>query len=53
MATAITRADTVATRFDLFGPAYSEAHGDDEGVRVTEASLPSAQRGAGAAGWWA
>lgn len=39
-----TRADTVATRFDLFGPAYSEAHGDDEGVRVTEASLPSAQR---------
>lgn len=40
-----TRADTVATRFDLFGPAYSEAHGDDEGVRVTEASLPPSQRG--------
>ena len=41
----ITRADTVATRFDLFGAAYSDAHGDDDGVRIEEGSLPPAQRG--------
>jgi type IV pilus assembly protein PilW len=39
-----SRADTVATQFDLFGAAYSEAHGDDEGVRIMEGSLPAAQR---------
>jgi type IV pilus assembly protein PilW len=40
-----TRADTQAARFDLFGPAYAQAHPDDEGVRVSEDSLPPAQRG--------
>ncbi|WP_343731404.1 PilW family protein [Duganella sp.] len=39
-----TRADTVDMRFDLFGAAYSEAHGGDQGVRVVEGSLPPAQR---------
>lgn len=38
------RSDTVDTRFDLFGPAYSEAHGGDLGVRVVEGSLPPTQR---------
>lgn len=38
------RADTVDTRFDLFGPAYSEAHGGDLGVRVVEGGLPPTQR---------
>lgn len=40
-----TRADAVARRFDLFGPAYADAHGDDRGARVAEAMLPDAQRG--------
>lgn len=39
-----TRADKATTRFDLFGPAYSDAHGDDEGVRIVEATLPPSQR---------
>jgi len=39
-----TRADTGAAQYDLFGPAYSDAHGDDEGVRIVEASLPASQR---------
>lgn len=39
-----TRADTVDARYDLFGPAYSEAHGEDVGVRVSEARLPPSQR---------
>jgi len=39
-----TRADTVLRRFDLFGPAYSEGHRDDLGVRITEGVLPESQR---------
>jgi type IV pilus assembly protein PilW len=39
-----TRADTVNARYDLFGPAYSGAHGGDIGVRVVEGSLPPSQR---------
>ncbi|MYM26156.1 pilus assembly protein PilW [Duganella sp. FT135W] len=39
-----TRSDTVNTRYDLFGPAYSDAHGEDIGVRVVEGSLPASQR---------
>jgi len=39
-----SRADTVAGRFDLFGPAYAEAHPDDAGVRVDEGRLPPAER---------
>ncbi|MES2165280.1 MAG: PilW family protein [Pseudomonadota bacterium] len=39
-----TRADMATTRFDLFGPGYSDAHGDDEGVRIVEATLPPALR---------
>jgi len=39
-----TRADTVESRYDLFGATYSDAHADDEGVRVVEGSLPPSQR---------
>ena len=39
-----TRADRVARRFDLFGPAYSDGHGDDLGVRVAEGIFPESQR---------
>jgi len=39
-----TRADTAPARFDLFGTAYADAHGDDLGVRVVEGALPAAQR---------
>jgi type IV pilus assembly protein PilW len=39
-----SRADTVETRFDLFGAAYSDAHGEDEGVLVLEGRFPAAQR---------
>jgi type IV pilus assembly protein PilW len=39
-----TRSDTVDARYDLFGPAYSDAHGEDLGVRVVESSLPPSQR---------
>jgi type IV pilus assembly protein PilW len=39
-----TRADTVVRRFDLFGPAYSEGHGDDRGVRIGEGIFPESQR---------
>ena len=39
-----SRADTVQTRFDLFGAAYSNAHGEDEGVLVLEGRLPQSQR---------
>lgn len=39
-----SRADTVAGRFDLFGPAYADAHPDDVGVRVEEAGMPPAER---------
>jgi len=39
-----TRSDTVDARYDLFGPAYSEAHAEDVGVRVVESSLPPSQR---------
>jgi type IV pilus assembly protein PilW len=39
-----TRADTVNGRYDLFGPAYSESHGEDVGVRVVEGQLPASQR---------
>jgi type IV pilus assembly protein PilW len=39
-----SRADTVQTRFDLFGPAYSDAHGEDQGVLVLEGQFPQAQR---------
>lgn len=39
-----TRSDTVNARYDLFGAAYADAHGDDAGVRVVEGSLPPSQR---------
>jgi type IV pilus assembly protein PilW len=39
-----TRVDTVSATFDLFGAAYADAHPDDVGVRVVEASLPPSQR---------
>jgi type IV pilus assembly protein PilW len=39
-----SRADTVETRFDLFGPAYSDAHGEDQGVLVMEGRFPPSQR---------
>lgn len=39
-----TRSDTVDARHDLFGPAYSDAHGEDVGVRVLESSLSPSQR---------
>lgn len=39
-----TRADTVARRFDLFGPAYADGHGDDLGVRVAEGIFPESRR---------
>ena len=33
-------------QFDLFGPAYADAHGaHDPGVRIVPASLPPTQRG--------
>jgi type IV pilus assembly protein PilW len=39
-----SRVDTVQTRFDLFGPAYADAHGEDVGVRVLEESFPVSQQ---------
>ncbi|MYM85077.1 pilus assembly protein PilW [Duganella sp. FT50W] len=39
-----SRADTVAGRFDLFGPAYADAHPEDVGVRVDEGLMPPAER---------
>lgn len=39
-----TRADTVVRRFDLFGPAYSDGHGSDLGVRIGEETFPASQR---------
>jgi type IV pilus assembly protein PilW len=39
-----SRSDTVVTRFDLFGAAYSDAHGDDVGTLVLEDRFPEAQR---------
>ena len=39
-----TRSDTLDARYDLFGPAYSDAHGEDVGVRVVESSLSPSQR---------
>lgn len=39
-----SRADTVPGRFDLFGPAYADAHPEDVGVRVAEARLPPAEK---------
>jgi len=39
-----TRADTVVRRFDLFGPAYSEGHGGDLGVRIGGDTFPASQR---------
>jgi type IV pilus assembly protein PilW len=39
-----TRSDTVDARYDLFGPAYSDAHAEDAGVRVVESRLPPSQR---------
>jgi type IV pilus assembly protein PilW len=38
------RVDTVQTRFDLFGAAYADAHGEDQGVRVLAVSFPESQR---------
>lgn len=36
-----SRLDGLPARFDLFGPAYADAHGgEDQGVRVAEAALP-------------
>jgi type IV pilus assembly protein PilW len=39
-----SRADTVNTRFDLFGAEYADAHPGDVGVRVLEADLPPSRR---------
>jgi type IV pilus assembly protein PilW len=39
-----SRADTVPTRFDLFGAGYSESHGEDRGVLIDEAQFPPSQR---------
>lgn len=39
-----SRTDTVATKFDLFGAAYSDTHGGDVGARVLEERFPEAQR---------
>lgn len=39
-----SRADTVQTRFDLFGAAYSDTHGEDMGALVVEGSFPPSQR---------
>ena len=39
-----SRSDTIAKRFDLFGEAYSDTHGDDAGTRVLEGSFPEPQR---------
>nr|WP_315260829.1 PilW family protein [uncultured Duganella sp.] len=39
-----SRADTLAGRFDLFGPAYADAHPEDVGVRVEEGRLPPTER---------
>lgn len=41
---AATRIDDVPRQFDLFGAAYSDAHPEDVGVRVAEASLPPAEK---------
>ncbi|MYM41095.1 pilus assembly protein PilW [Pseudoduganella sp. CY13W] len=38
------RADTGTRRFDLFGASYSDAHGEDEGVRIDEGRLAESQR---------
>jgi type IV pilus assembly protein PilW len=39
-----SRADTVETRFDLFGAAYSNAHGEDQGALVLEGQFPASQK---------
>lgn len=39
-----SRADTVRTSFDLFGAAYSETHGEDQGALVVEGNFPPSQR---------
>lgn len=39
-----SRADTLAARYDLFGPAYADLHPDDVGVRIDEDRLPPSQR---------
>jgi type IV pilus assembly protein PilW len=39
-----SRVDTVNTRFDLFGAAYSESHGEDVGVRILESNFPEPER---------
>lgn len=39
-----SRADTVQTRFDLFGAGYSDTHGDDRGVLINEGQFPQPQR---------
>lgn len=38
------RADTGSRQFDLFGASYTDAHGEDEGVRIDERRLPESQR---------
>lgn len=38
------RADTGSRQLELFGASYSDAHGEDEGVRIDERRLPEAQR---------
>jgi type IV pilus assembly protein PilW len=39
-----SRADTVNMRFDLFGPAYADAHPEDVGARVEEGRMPPSER---------
>jgi len=39
-----SRADTVQTRFDLFGAGYSDTHGEDRGVLISEAQFAPSQR---------
>ena len=39
-----SRSDTVNMRYDLFGAAYSDAHGEDAGVRLMDADFPEPQR---------
>lgn len=39
-----SRPDSVPGQFDLFGKAYSDAHGEDQGVRVVETQLPQSQQ---------
>jgi type IV pilus assembly protein PilW len=39
-----SRTDTIVTRFDLFGAAYSDTHGDDVGAMLLEDRFPETQR---------